>query len=81
MDMIEVFERLGEKWAVKPEILKDIYLMLKHDVRFFSTRNGGGMRYKAMENHIAKNYRIHTIGERQLRYLVICLNDCREKKK
>lgn len=77
--MMQVFDRLGDRWVVKPEILKDIYLMMRHDVRFLSTRNGGGIRYKSMEGHIRKHYRIFSINERQLRYLVVCVETCRQK--
>lgn len=70
MEMMEVFDRLGGLWAVKPGILKDIYLLMRHDVRFMSMRNGGGIKYRKMEHHIKLQYRVFTITERRLRYLV-----------
>jgi len=70
MEMMEIFNRLGTRWAIKPAILKDIYLMMKHDIRFYTPRNGGGIRYIAMQDHLETNWRIYTIKERQLRYLV-----------
>lgn len=75
MEIMEIFDRLGKRWAVRPAILKDIYLMMRHDVRFLSIRNGGGIRYKAMETHIRERYSIDTVSERQLRYLVRKVNE------
>lgn len=74
---MEIFDRLGCKWAVKPIILKDIYLMMRHDRRFRLPRSEGnpGIKYKKVQKHLEDAYRIHTVNERQLRYLVKCIED------
>lgn len=66
----QVFIRLGRKWLVPPEILRDIYSLMKNDVRFMSTKGCHGVRYKKMEVHLRKVYHIDNVNERMLRYLV-----------
>lgn len=76
MSKVQIFRRLSERWSVSEEFLKDVYFIMCNDVRFMSLRNEGGIQYKKMENHLKRNYRIVSIKERQLRYLVMVVKNC-----
>lgn len=67
--MDEIIKRLSARWFVKQQFLKDVYFLMKNDLRFSSGRSISGIRYVKTSQYLADNYGID-IKPRQLKYLV-----------
>jgi len=78
MEKKKIIRAFSIRWEIDQAILEDIYFILLNDLRFYSTRNGGGLRYKLMEQHLKKHYKLD-VTERKLRYLVLQIKRGRER--
>jgi len=67
MDLI--FQRIGNKWYLKWQFVRDIYFLMCNDIRFYSPRSSNGIRYAKVSKYLKDSYDVH-LTPSQLKYLV-----------
>lgn len=72
--MDEILKRMAERWFVKQQFLKDVYFLMRNDLRFSSSRSISGIRYTKVSRHLRENYKVD-INARQLKYLVCLIKE------
>lgn len=76
----EIFKRLGSRWYVKWQFLRDVYFLMQNDLRFSSGRSDFGIRYAKVSTHLNRDYRVE-VSPRQLRYLVLLVKSNKQPKR
>lgn len=69
-----IFSRLGNRWLIKPAFLRDVYSLMRNDIRFASLRHDDGIRFSKVADYLKVSYGLE-IKPRQLKYLVLLIKN------